>query len=87
MSEATEFRLKKIEETLDTILEKVSNLPLIEHQVKDLNKKYCKMDLRVDELEKAPAKKYDSFKTHFITALISAGVSGLVVHYFQNLFG
>ncbi|NLB90489.1 MAG: hypothetical protein GX786_04640, partial [Clostridiales bacterium] len=71
-----EYRLERMEKTLESIDEKVSNLNLIDHRVKALEKGHGELNKRLCNIEQQSGRSYDAIKKAVITAIISALFGG-----------
>lgn len=74
-------------DSLEKLADSVNNLALSTSQIatetKALREDYVKADERIEDLEKKPAKRYETFVTALLTALCS-GLAGyllsLIIH-------
>ncbi len=71
-------RIDNLEEMSKSIKDLAVATAQIAAETKALREDYAKADERIDELEKKPIKRYDTFVTAFITALCS-GIAGYLL--------
>ena len=74
-------------DNLERLADSVNNIAISTSKIADETKKlredYVKADERIEDLEKKPIKRYETFVTAFLTALCS-GVAGYLLSLILN---